>query len=58
MEALFKMELEVDTEDDLHDQHDHQDIRKRGVDIFREGSSLVHMSHEVRSDRNYRPKDL
>lgn len=35
MEPLFEMEFEVDAEDNLHGQHEHKDIRKRGVDILR-----------------------
>ena len=58
MEPLFEMEFEVYAEDDLHDQHNHQDVRKRSVDILRKCSSLVHVSQKVSNRRNHRPEDL
>jgi hypothetical protein len=58
MEAFFEMELEVDAENDLYDEHEHQAIGEGGVDILCEGSAFVQMSQEVCHDRNGCAEDL
>ena len=47
MESLCDMEFQVYSEDDLYDEHDHQDVREGGVDILRKCSSLMKMPQEV-----------
>ena len=41
MESFRDVKLEVDTEDDLNNQHQHQPIREASMDILRESPPLV-----------------
>ena len=41
METFCDVKLEVYPENDLDDEHDHQDIREGGVDVLRKGPPLM-----------------
>jgi hypothetical protein len=44
MYSFLKVELEVDTHDDLDDQHEHDDRDESGVDVLGELSALMFMA--------------
>lgn len=58
MDALLKMELEVDAHYDLHDQHKHDDGDEFGVNVLAELSALVFVAKEVADDSKDRTGDL
>jgi hypothetical protein len=59
VDTLFEVELQVDTHDDLCDQHEHDDRDELGVDIiFRELPALVFMAQEVADDGKNGAGDL
>src|SRR5450756_88935 len=58
METLRDVELEVDAEDYLDSQHQHQPIRESGVDILRECPPLMQVSQKICHHCNRRPQDL
>ena len=58
MESLCDVELQIYSENDLYDEHDHQDVREGGVNVLREGSSLMKMSQEICHHRNRCSQDL
>ena len=58
MEAFRNVELQVDAEDDLNNQHQHQPIREASMGILRECSPLMQMSEEVCRHRNRRSHNL
>jgi hypothetical protein len=41
VESLCDVELQVDAEGDLYDEHDHEDVGEGGVDVLRECPSLM-----------------
>ena len=47
LSGLFKVQFQVEAQDDLRDQEQHQPIRERGVCIFAKLSTLVSVAEEV-----------
>jgi hypothetical protein len=58
MEPLRDVELEVDAEDDLDAQHQHQPIREPGMDILRECLPLMQVTQKICHHCNRRSQDL
>ena len=50
VDALFEMELQVNTHSNLGDQHEHDVWDELGVDVLGELSALVLVSEEVAND--------
>ena len=58
VDSLFEMEFEIYTHDDLTDEHQHQEVRKFGVNVRRELSTLVSVAEKVAYDCQDSPQDL
>ena len=56
--SLGQMQLQINTQHDLRHQHEHQDSRKRAVDVLRELTTFVRVSEEIGQDGNDRSDDL
>lgn len=58
VESFSDVELEVDTEDNLYNEHQHQPIRKSPMDIRCKDSPSMHVSHEITHNCQHSPKYL
>lgn len=58
VDAALKMQTQIDTHDDLGNEHEHQDVGEFGVDVGRELPSFVKMAQEVSEDCNTSGDDL
>lgn len=58
MKTFRDVELEIDTEDDLNDEHQHQPVCKDGVYVVREFPPFMQVSHEICRHRNSCSDDL
>ena len=50
VDALFEMELQIYTQDDLTNKHKHQEVGEFGMNVRRELSSFVSVSEKVAYD--------
>ena len=58
MDALLKVEFQVDAEDDLRYQHEHEDRGEGGVDVWCELAAAMGVAKEVTDDCEYDAEDL
>lgn len=58
IDSLGQVQLQINTQNDLRSQQEHQDSRKRAVDVFGELATFVRVSEEVGQDGDDRSDDL